>query len=68
MSTTLRLHPEDGVVIARTTLMPGAPVTDGIQASDRIPAGHKVAVPAPLSGPFGAFVARSCAPRLSIRS
>src|SRR3954469_17388699 len=43
MSTTLRLHPEDGVVIARTTLMPGAPVADGIQASDRIPAGHKVA-------------------------
>ena len=44
MSTTLRLHPKDGVVIARTTLMPGAPVADGIQASARIPAGHKVAV------------------------
>src|SRR5688572_9324798 len=44
MSTTLRLHPEDGVVIARTTLMPGAPVADGICASVRIPAGHKVAV------------------------
>ena len=44
MSTTLRLHPKDGVVIARTTLMPGAPVADGIQASSRIPAGHKVAV------------------------
>src|SRR3954452_6682699 len=43
MSTTLRLHPEDGVVIARTTLMPGAPVADGIQAAARIPAGHKVA-------------------------
>src|SRR3954469_357368 len=44
MSTTLRLHPEDGVVIARTTLMPGAPVADGIHAAARIPAGHKVAV------------------------
>jgi len=44
MKTTLRLHPEDGVVVARTTLMPGAPVAEGINASDRIPAGHKVAV------------------------
>ena len=44
MSTTLRLHPEDGVVIARTTLMPGAPVADGICASARIPAGHKETV------------------------
>src|SRR3954462_2021608 len=44
MSTTLRLHPEDGVVIARTTLMPGAPVADGIHAAARIPAGHKMAV------------------------
>jgi len=39
----IRLHPEDGVVIARATLLPGAPVADGVAASQRIPAGHKVA-------------------------
>src|SRR5579864_3830243 len=40
----IRLHPDDGVVIARATLLPGTPVGDGIVASERIPAGHKVAV------------------------
>src|SRR5271154_2409168 len=40
----IRLHPEDGVVIARATLLPGTPVADGVVASARIPAGHKVAV------------------------
>lgn len=40
----IRLHPEDSVVIARATLLPGTAVADGIKASDRIPAGHKVAV------------------------
>ncbi len=40
----IRLHPEDGVVIARATLLPGAPVAEGITAVQRIPAGHKVAV------------------------
>ena len=38
------LHPHDHVVIARATLLPGAQVADGIVASDKIPAGHKVAV------------------------
>jgi hypothetical protein len=38
------LHPHDHVVIARATLLPGAPVADGITAFERIPAGHKVAV------------------------
>src|SRR3954471_17245186 len=38
------LHPNDHVVIARATLLPGNPVADGIVATDRIPAGHKVAV------------------------
>jgi altronate hydrolase len=42
--TVIRLHPGDSVVIARTTLLPGAPVANGIAAQDRIPAGHKVAV------------------------
>jgi altronate hydrolase len=40
----IRLHPEDSVVIARATLLPGAPVADNVVAAERIPAGHKVAV------------------------
>lgn len=40
----IRLHPEDSVVIARATLLPGTVVADGVTATDRIPAGHKVAV------------------------
>ncbi len=40
----IRLHPEDSVVIARATLLPGAPVGDNVLATQRIPAGHKVAV------------------------
>jgi len=40
----IRLHPEDNVVIARATLLPGAPVGDNVRASERVPAGHKVAV------------------------
>ena len=53
MSATLpviRLHPEDGVVIARATLLPGAPVAEGVTAAARIPAGHKVAVRAHAAG------------------
>ena len=46
----IRLHPDDSVVIARATLMPGAIVADGISASERIPAGHKVAVKPIASG------------------
>ena len=42
--TTIRLHPDDTVVIARTTLMPGFELAPGILALDRIPAGHKAAV------------------------
>src|SRR5208283_3763482 len=40
----IRLHPNDGVVIARSTLAPGTQVADGVTAVDRIPPGHKVAV------------------------
>lgn len=40
----IRLHPGDSVLIARTTLLPGVAVTDGVVTSDRIPAGHKVAI------------------------
>lgn len=46
----IRLHPNDSVVIARTTLLPGTPIAEGIVASDRIPAGHKVAVHAIAMG------------------
>ncbi|MCW3473057.1 UxaA family hydrolase [Limobrevibacterium gyesilva] len=41
---TIRLHPDDGVVIARATLLPGTPVADGVVATERVPAGHKVAI------------------------
>ena len=46
----IRLHPEDNVAIARATLLPGAPVGDNVLASERIPAGHKVAVRAIAPG------------------
>jgi altronate hydrolase len=46
----IRLHPNDGVVIARATLLPGASVGDNVRAMQRIPAGHKVAVRAIAPG------------------
>src|ERR1700733_1643554 len=46
----IRLHPDDGVVIAPATLLPGTPVVDGVVTLDRIPAGHKVAVRAIAAG------------------
>jgi altronate hydrolase len=42
--SVIRLHPDDSVVIARATLLPGTPVAEGVTANERIPAGHKVAV------------------------
>lgn len=39
----IRLSPDDGVVIARATLLPGARITEKFVATERIPAGHKVA-------------------------
>src|SRR5438128_12604760 len=39
----IRLHPDDGVLIARASLPPGTIVADGVTTRDRIPAGHKVA-------------------------
>ncbi|MBV9813972.1 MAG: altronate dehydratase, partial [Acetobacteraceae bacterium] len=39
----LRLHPDDGVIIARATLPVGTAVDGGVVCRDRIPAGHKVA-------------------------
>ncbi len=39
----IRLHPDDNVVMARATLLQGAPVSGDVLAAERIPAGHKVA-------------------------
>ena len=44
MIQTIRLHPGDGVLIARSTLMEGVEVAPGVRTLQRIPAGHKVAV------------------------
>jgi len=40
----IRLHPDDSVLIARTMLLPGVVVADGVTTVDRIPEGHKVAI------------------------
>jgi altronate hydrolase len=42
--SVIRLHPADSVAIARTTLLPGVQVADGVAAIQRIPPGHKVAI------------------------
>jgi altronate hydrolase len=42
---TIRLHPEDGVVIARADVLPCTPIPgEGVVTTARIPAGHKIAV------------------------
>jgi altronate hydrolase len=46
----IRLHPDDNVVIARVTLLPGTPLADGAAAVQRIPTGHKAAVPSIARG------------------
>lgn len=43
-SPVIRLHPDDAVLIARTTLLPGIVVADGVTTTERISAGHKVAI------------------------
>ena len=43
-SPTIRLHDNDAVLIARTSLLPGVEVMTGVVTTDRIPAGHKVAI------------------------
>src|SRR6201981_2581078 len=40
----IRLHPDDGVLIARSSLPPGMIVAEGVTTTERIPAGHKVAI------------------------
>src|SRR3954466_12187245 len=45
----IRLHPDDGVLIARSSLPQGLVVADGVTTVERIPAGHKVATK-PIAG------------------
>ena len=40
----IRLHPDDAVLIARSSLPPGMVVAEGVTTVERIPAGHKVAI------------------------
>ena len=42
-ATTIRLHPDDDVVVAVRELAPGAAIASGVTATGTIPAGHKVA-------------------------
>src|SRR4028118_349528 len=50
----IRLHPDDGVAIARNALPPGAPLGPGFATARRVPAGHKVARrPHAAGGPGG---------------
>ncbi|MHC2808008.1 altronate dehydratase [Bradyrhizobium diazoefficiens] len=44
ISPAIRLHPDDGVLIARASLPPGTAVADGVTTVERIPSGHKVAI------------------------
>ena len=44
MIPTIRLHPGDSVLIARSTLMENTDVAPGVRTTMRIPAGHKVAI------------------------
>jgi len=64
----IRLHKDDGVVIARATLLPGTPVAEGVAALTRIPAGHKVAVRAHEEGEpirrYGQIIGFATAPIL----
>ncbi len=43
MTPTIRLHPTDPLVIARTTLLEHTEVAPGVVTRTRIPAGHKIA-------------------------
>src|SRR3954454_5039316 len=52
ISPVIRLHPDDGVLIARASLPPGTVVADGVTTVERIPSGHKVAIkPIALGAP-----------------
>src|SRR6476469_2193333 len=44
ISPVIRLHPDDGVLIARARLPPGTVVAVSLKKKERIPSGHKVAI------------------------
>jgi altronate hydrolase len=44
LAKVIRLHSDDGVLIARSTLLEGVEVAPGVATVQRIPAGHKVAI------------------------
>ncbi len=50
MSQVIRLHDDDAVLIARSTLMENVEVAPGVTTRQRIPAGHKVAIRALAPG------------------
>ena len=54
---TVRLNPNDNVVVARVDILPGAELAgEGLTTSQRIPAGHKVATrPIPAGEPIRKF-------------
>ena len=54
---TVRLNPNDNVVVARVDILPGAELAgEGLTTSQRIPAGHKVATrPIPTGEPVRKF-------------
>jgi altronate hydrolase len=64
--SVIRLHPEDNVVIARATLLPGVSLGENVAAAERIPAGHKVAVraiaPAEAVRRYGQIIGFASAP------
>jgi altronate hydrolase len=39
---TIRLHPNDNVVVARMDILPGTTVEPGVVAATRVPPGHKI--------------------------
>src|SRR3979411_52155 len=45
----IRLHPDDAVLIARSSLPPGMVVAEGVATGEGIPAGHRVAT-RPIAG------------------
>ena len=50
MASAIRLHADDSVVIARSTVMEGVELAPGVVTRARVPAGHKVAVRAIAPG------------------
>src|SRR5689334_10890076 len=67
--SVISLHPGDSVVIARSTLLEGTVVADNVTTTERVPAGHKVAVrpiavgePVRRYGQIIGFASRAIAP------